>query len=83
MEHIRAFAARDWTARERAKREFLADRAAEGDGLWAFWASQSLFEHMCDLHPGFPENIAREPDLAHHIELKRLLDRASDALASR
>jgi hypothetical protein len=81
--HIRDFAARDWSAAERAKREYLAERSRDADGLWAFWASQSLFEHMRELQPSFPANVPHGPDLAHQIELKRLLDRARDVFSSR
>jgi hypothetical protein len=81
--HIRAFASRDWGAAERSKRAYLASRARDGDGLWAFLASQSLFEHMRELHPDFPASVPHDADLAHHVDLKRLLDCARSVFTSR
>jgi hypothetical protein len=81
--HVREFAARDWAGAERSKRDYMAERARDGDGLWAFWASQGLFEYMCELDPSFPANVPHGPDLAHQVELKALLDRARDAATSR
>jgi hypothetical protein len=80
---IRAFAARDWAGAERSKRTFLAARARDADGLWAFWMSQALFEHMRELHPDFPAGVSHEADLTHHVELKRLLDSARDVFTPR
>jgi hypothetical protein len=83
LRHIREFATRDWAAAERSKREYLAERARDAGGLWAFWASQSLFEHMRGLNPGFPASLPHGPDLEHQVELKRLLDRTRDVFTSR
>ena len=80
---IRAFAGRDWAAAEASKRAYLAERAREGDGMWAFWAAQALFEHMRALRPDFPTEADHAGDLEHHVALKRTLDRASRALLAR
>jgi hypothetical protein len=81
--HVLAFARRNWAGMEQAKRAYLAAQAREDAGSWAFWASQSLFEHMRSLEPSFPASIERDTDLAHHVELKRLLSLAANARAAR
>ena len=47
--------------------------------LATFEASQALWEHMRALRPDWPSDDERRQDLADHIALKRLIDRAADA----
>jgi hypothetical protein len=83
VKHVRAFAQRNWARVEQAKRTYLAAQAREDEATWSFWASQSLFEHMRSLEPRFPANVEHDADLAHHVELKRLLSLAANARPSR
>lgn len=80
---IRAFAGRDWFAVEELKRESRARRAREGDCLAGFRAGQALYVHARRIRPDFPNDELRAADLADHVEMKRLLDQASRAIAGR
>jgi hypothetical protein len=46
-------------------------------------AGHALFEHARRLRPDFPTERDRAEDLAHHVALKRLLDRARRAFTVR
>ena len=79
---VRAFAQRDRARAARAKRAHWAELHAS-DPLATLAASGALHEHLRAVRPGYPTAADRAEDLAHHIEQKRLLDRASRALAVR
>jgi len=80
---VRAFATRDRESVQRAKRAYHADRHAASHAMAGFIAGQALREHVRRLRPDWPTPDDRAADLAHHVELKRLLDRAADAFARR
>jgi hypothetical protein len=79
---IRAFVQRARGEVEREKRDYWAKQYAEGSYLRTLEASQALYEHVRRLRPDFPTERDRAEDLAHHVALKQLLDRASRALAA-
>lgn len=60
LKHVRAFAQRNWAGVAQAKRAYLAAQAHEDEAAWAFWASQSLFEHMRSLEPSFPAGVEHD-----------------------
>jgi hypothetical protein len=78
---LRAFAARDWTATERGKQQYWADRYREDGPGPARLASTMLLEHARRL--GLLTAAQRADDLAHHVEVRDRLDRAARALARR
>jgi hypothetical protein len=80
---IRAFARRARTDVEREKRAHWARLHQDGTYRAMLEMSQALYEHVRRVRPDFPTDRDRAEDLAHHVALKRLLDRASRVLAVR
>jgi len=80
-EHLEAFIQRDRAAVERLKREYWVEQFRQHGGLATMRSGHLLFEHARSLRPDFPGQRAREADLEHHVELKRMLDRTADALS--
>jgi hypothetical protein len=72
-EHVRAFANRDWRAIARAKREHQVRLFREHGPSATLRIARALFAHARAVDPGWPSVREREADLAHHVELKRLL----------
>jgi hypothetical protein len=81
--HLRAFARRARVEVEREKRAYWARQHRERTYRATLDASYALYEHVRRIRPDFPTERDRAEDLAHHVALKRLLDRASRALAVR
>jgi len=82
-EAVLAYARRDWGAVERLR---LREREAtfrKGGPAATISASRRLWEFARSLNPRWPPKRAREEDLAHHVELKRRLDRAARAFTVR
>ncbi|MEW6688685.1 MAG: hypothetical protein AB1452_06280 [Pseudomonadota bacterium] len=80
---IRAFLARD---RERAaalKREYHARRHRASRGTAGLAAGKMLREYARRARPGWPTARDRAEDLAHHVALKRRIDRAAHAFRPR
>ena len=81
-EDLRAYAQRAWHAAETLKQEHWAREVAEPGPLVTFEASQALWEHMRALRPDWPTPEERRADLAHHVALKQLIDRAAGAFVA-
>ncbi len=82
-EAAQAYVRRDWEAAERLRlREREAAFRKAGPAA-TIGASRRLWEFARSLNPGWPPKRAREEDLAHHVELKRRLDRAGRAFPVR
>jgi hypothetical protein len=79
---VRAFAERPWAALEARKREHWARQFAEHGADATAGASQALWLHMRSLRPDWPSEGERREDLAHHVALKRALDRVASAFAT-
>jgi hypothetical protein len=79
---VKAHAARSWHLLAALEREHWARELAERGPLAAFEASHALREHMCRLRLDWPSEREREADLAHHIVLKRAIDRPAGAFLS-
>jgi hypothetical protein len=77
-EDLREFAARSRAAVASVKRAHWQGVAQSGDGLGAFDAGQALYEHARTV-TDFPSKSYAAEDLAHHVRLKQLIDRASEA----
>jgi hypothetical protein len=81
-EDLRAYAQRAWHVAEALKQEHWVREVAERGSLVTFEASQALWEHMRSLRPDWPSPEERHEDLAHHITLKQLIDRAAGAFVA-
>jgi hypothetical protein len=73
---VRAYVQRRWSAAQALKREHWAHQL-ENDPLATFMASQALWVHMRQVNPDWPTDAERRDDFAHHVELKRAIDRAA------
>jgi len=71
-----AYAHRPWRVVAAQKQEHWA-RELSKNPLATFEASQALWVHMRPVNPDWPTEAERREDLAHHIELKRAIDRAA------
>ena len=80
-EDLREFAGRARSAVAQAKAKHW-QASHEADPLASMAAAHAAFEHARTV-AGFPPRHYLEADLAHHIELKRLIDRASAAFTVR
>jgi hypothetical protein len=82
-EAVRNFALRDWGAVENAKRDYWAERLRRDGTAAVLAAAESLRGLVRSIRPDWPSPAERRADLRHHIRLKRRLDAARDAFASR
>jgi hypothetical protein len=80
-EHLREFAGRPRQAVAEAKANHWKARH-DADPIALMTAAHAAFEHARSV-ADFPPHHYLEADLAHHIELKRLIDRASSAFTVR
>jgi hypothetical protein len=76
---LRAYAGRAWHLATALKREHWARELVRRGPLATFEASEALRAHMCSVRPDWPSAADRREDLAHHIALKRAIDRAAGA----
>ena len=82
-EAIRAFVQRDRAAVEALKQAHHARRFQERGAAAGWQAGQALWDHARRVRPDWPTARDRAEDLAHHVELKRRLDRAAHAFTRR
>ncbi len=74
---------RDRSAVERRKRTHWI-RVYREQGPESTWrAGHALYDHARRVRPDYPTARDRASDLAHHVRLKELLDRASRAITLR
>jgi hypothetical protein len=78
--HLQAYAARPWHLVAAHKSAYWASVRRQRGALATFEASQTLWIHMRQVRPDWPAPTDRQADLAHHVALKRALDRAARAL---
>ena len=79
----RAFADRDWKAVAELKRSHWAGRFRALGRNATFSAATALWKHARLVRPDWPTPHDRAEDLAHHIDLKRQIDRAAHAFPRR
>ncbi|MFH1469016.1 MAG: hypothetical protein ABIO70_31810 [Pseudomonadota bacterium] len=72
-EDLRAFAQRAWGRLERLQRAERVRRPVEEKVRIA----EALFAAAQELRPGWPDDVTRRQDLAHHQHMCRLLRRAA------
>jgi hypothetical protein len=80
---VRAFVARDRERVAALKRDHHARRYRASGGKSGLEAAQAMREHARRVRPDWPTVRDREEDLAHHIALKRRIDRAAHAFSAR
>ena len=78
---LRAYARRPWHVAAALKQEHWAHELSSNP-LATFEASQALWVHMRQVDPGLPTEAELQADLAHHIALKRAIDRAAGVFLS-
>lgn len=78
---LRAYRERGWAVAEAAKRAHWAREFAARGPAATIEAAHALFEHMRLVRPDWPSEDQRREDFAHHVELKRRIDRAAHAFA--
>jgi hypothetical protein len=79
---VRAYLDRDWGLLEDDTERHRA-AAYQRDPTWAWRTAAALREAVAKANPAWPTPEDREADFAHHLRLRRLLDRASHELARR
>ena len=82
-EAARSFVSRDRDLVAALKREFHATRHRVSRGKSGLAAGRMLREYVRKVRPDWPTARDRRRDLADHVALKQLLDRAARALSSR
>ena len=78
----RAYVERPWGGAEALKADYWAEEFARRGSAATVEASDALWHHMRQLHPDWPSDEERREDLAHHVALKRAIDRAAGAFVS-
>jgi hypothetical protein len=74
---------RDWTPAGASDVQYWA-RRFRTEGWRVVWdAAQALAAHVRAVRNDYPRESERRRDLEHHLDLRRLIDRASDAFARR
>ena len=82
-EALRAFVRRDRDRVAALKRDYHASRYRASGGQSGLEAARVLREHARKVRPDWPTARDRNEDLAHHVALKRRIDRAAHALGAR
>jgi hypothetical protein len=79
---VRAFLDRGWGVAERLEREHWASVQRTEGPQANLRAARVLYEHVRRVRPEWPTEAERAADLAHHVALKRWIDRAAHAFAA-
>jgi len=80
---IRAFVARDRDSVAAIKRDHHAEQHRASRGTSGLQAARVLREYARKVRPDWPTVRDRDEDLAHHVALKRRIDRAAHAFTAR
>jgi hypothetical protein len=78
---LKAYRERGWAAAEADKRAHWAREFRARGPAATLAAAHALFQHMRLVRPDWPSEAQRRDDFAHHVELKRRIDRAAHAFA--
>ena len=82
-DEVLAFVARDRESVAALKRDHHAKQNRASGGKSGLEAARALREHVRRVRPDWPTARDREEDLAHHVALKRRIDRAAHAFSAR
>lgn len=80
---IQEFARRNRAEVRASKQRYWAEQYRALGPARTIGASQALWQYVRRLRPDWPTARDRAEDLAHHVELKRKIDRAAHAVAAR
>ncbi len=80
---IREFARRNRAEVQASKQRYWAEQYRAYGPARTIRAGQTLWQYMRRLRPDWPTARDQAEDLAHHVELKRKIDRAAHAFAAR
>jgi len=80
---LKTFVGRDRDSVAALKRDHHATRHRVSRGKSGLQAAQGLREYARKVRPDWPTVRDRAEDLAHHVALKRRLDRAAHAFIAR
>lgn len=81
-DELREYVRRDWAFIGRAKREFWIDRRDRMSAIEALRIADELRRHVNTVRPALSVAADRAADLAAHVRLTEILDRAT-AVAKR
>lgn len=81
--HLREFATRDRSAVQDAKAAYWSGRFQHDGGAGSWRIAQELAAYARRVRPDFPTPRDRDEDMAHHLKLKALIDRAAHAFSRR
>ena len=79
---LRSFVERDWAAAGTSERDHWAREFAARGARSTLDAADALWRHMRTVRPDWPTDEDRQADLAHHIALKRAIDRAASSFVA-
>jgi hypothetical protein len=74
---IRSYVSRDWAAARESKDAFWAKRIARLGPIEGLRIADELRRQVVGQNPGWPTDEERHNDLAAHMRLSELLERAS------
>ena len=74
---IRNFQARDWRLIERSKSDYWVSQKATMTPTAVYELASELFAYARTLRPDWPNSAERDADLASHIRLAGMLQRAA------
>ena len=80
---IREFARRNRAEVQASKQRYWVQQYRALGPVRTIRASQALWQFVRRLRPDWPTQRDRAGDLAHHVELKRKIDRAAHVVAAR
>lgn len=80
---IREFARRNRAEVQESKQRYWAEQYRAHGPAGAIRTSQALWQYVRRLRPDWPTARERAEDLAHHVAVKRKIDRAAHAFAAR
>jgi hypothetical protein len=82
-EAVRTYARRDWAAVQRLRLRERGEKFRKEGPSGMIRASRALWSFVRAARRNWPSARERTEDLAHHVELKRRLDRAARAFPVR
>jgi hypothetical protein len=74
---LRDFCERDWRLIERVKSDYWVEQKAAATPSAAFELAADLLQYARTLRPDWPNTTEREADVAAHIRVAGMLQRAS------
>lgn len=79
-EAISAFASRPWDELAALKRRYAAERYRREGPAASLRIARALYARFRELDAAGPAAVRRKRDVAHHVELKRMLERVAGVI---